>query len=149
MSNDLRIGFLGAGIHAWYLLRDEANLFHRRGHAIATLVAVTAALAQPRASQSHQSQAGAADDSFGFSAAIGASNGSLGGGFGGGGLGFGPFSGGRESDGGGGGGGAGEDEPAPGPAMHALLNLSFVVPAVRTPISTTTTLSTTTLAELY
>ena len=47
MAAFVSIGFLGAGIHAWYLLRDEANLFHRRGHAIATLVAVTAALAQP------------------------------------------------------------------------------------------------------
>lgn len=41
------LGFLVAGIHAFLLLRQPANLFHRRAMQIALLVGVPAALLQP------------------------------------------------------------------------------------------------------
>lgn len=40
-------GFAVAGIHAWMLLRDRENLFHRRALAIALAVGGTAAVLQP------------------------------------------------------------------------------------------------------
>ncbi|MGH9969856.1 MAG: cytochrome ubiquinol oxidase subunit I [Pyrinomonadaceae bacterium] len=40
-------GFVVAGIHAYLLLRDRTNLFHRRALAIALVVGGTAALLQP------------------------------------------------------------------------------------------------------
>jgi cytochrome d ubiquinol oxidase subunit I len=40
-------GFLVAGVHAFYLLRDRTNLFHRRALAIALTVGGIAALLQP------------------------------------------------------------------------------------------------------
>lgn len=41
------IGFAVAGIHAWCLLKDRENLFHRRALAIALAVGCAAALLQP------------------------------------------------------------------------------------------------------
>jgi cytochrome d ubiquinol oxidase subunit I len=40
-------GFAVAGIHAWMLLRDRANPFHRKGLAIALVLGGMAAIAQP------------------------------------------------------------------------------------------------------
>lgn len=41
------VGFLVAGIHAWYLLRSPTDAFHRRALTIAMLVAVPGAFATP------------------------------------------------------------------------------------------------------
>ncbi|HEY9869955.1 MAG TPA: cytochrome ubiquinol oxidase subunit I [Candidatus Obscuribacterales bacterium] len=40
-------GFVVAGIHAWLLLRDRTNYFHRRAYALALVLGGSMALAQP------------------------------------------------------------------------------------------------------
>jgi len=43
----LATGLMTAGIHAWYLLKEKGNLFHRRGLAVGLVVAGVATALQP------------------------------------------------------------------------------------------------------
>ncbi|MCB9682520.1 MAG: cytochrome ubiquinol oxidase subunit I [Alphaproteobacteria bacterium] len=47
MAALVSVGFLVAGIHAWYLLRTPASRFHERGLAVALGVAIVTGLLQP------------------------------------------------------------------------------------------------------